>query len=126
MRDGKRQEVDICDLSRTRQATSVHYGPIKQADVIGNKLVIVGGNCRTQSLDSFGDVQPVRIGGLGEDAEAPVLRQRARGPSLFNVADEPIGYGSVVGVILVKQSDQDIDIQQRPQWIRPPTLRAAC
>ena len=108
MRNGKRQEVDICDLSRTRQATSVHHGIIKQTDVIGNKSVIVGGNRRTQSLDSFGDAQPVRIGGLGEDADAPVLRQGARGPSLVNVADEPIGYRNVVGVVLVKQSDQHI------------------
>lgn len=50
---------------------------------------------------------------IGHDANHPVLRQRTTGPAIFRICLPPAMSAFMKDVIGIKQSNQDIDIQQR-------------
>jgi hypothetical protein len=56
--------------------------------------------------------QSLGVGGLGHDAQAAVLCQRARGPAVGYILLKPLGGTCVMHVCCIQQSDQDIDVQQ--------------
>ena len=52
---------------------------------------------------------------MENDAYTSVLGDRTRRPSVLDASREPVGNRRMMGVILVEQGAQDVDVQQGPQ-----------
>ena len=76
MRNGERRKMDVRHLPGSRQPPTVHDGIVEQAYVVGDEPVMRRRHGGPETRHGFPDAQGVGISGLGEDANAPVLRQR--------------------------------------------------
>ena len=83
------QKIDVRQLPGTQEAPAVHDRIIQKADAIRNEQMVRSRNRRTQPHHGVGDGQRVRIRGLRQNADAPVLRQWAGCPAVVDIAREP-------------------------------------
>jgi len=74
---------------------------------------------------TLGQRQGLGVGGLGHDAQATVLRERAGGPAMGNFLLQPLRGAGVVHVRRVQQGDQDVDVQQGAHGLHPVVVAQA-
>lgn len=106
------QQIAVGNLSMAQQVWPMHLVGIQHAVVVGQKSVCVVRGGLGQTAGDCGQWQGLGVGGLGHDAQAAVLRQRAGGPAVGYLLLQPLGGSGVVHVRRIQQCDQDIDVQQ--------------
>ena len=82
---GQAQQVAVCNLPVAQQVLPVHLVGVEQAVVVGKKGVrrVRGG--LSQTAGDCGQRQGLGVGGLGHDAQAAVLGERAGGLAVGNL-----------------------------------------
>ena len=122
---GQAQQIAVGNLSMAQQVLPVQLVGIEQAVVVGQKGVrrVRGG--LSQTAGDCGQRQGLGVGGLGHDAQAAVLRERAGGPAVGNLLLQPLGGAGVVHMRRIQQGDQDIDVQQGAHGLNPVGIAQA-
>ncbi len=83
---------------------------------------MLGGFLKT--FNDGGRWQSVRIGRLRHDSSAAVLSDRAGSPPFRTVLIQPVAGTDVVYMVGVKQSDQNVDVEQSAHLQYGPSSRS--
>ncbi len=119
MIDGQGEKINIHQLAVSQQPPVINQRIVQQAYVVRDELMMFCQHSKTQLFHSINYAQRTRVLRLGQNANATVLRQRAGEPPVSMVAVEPIGRTRVMWVHCVKQSHEDVYIQQRRNDLKP-------
>lgn len=110
---GQRQQVHVGQLSRVVDVGVVELRRVEQADAVGPEFVEAGGRGAAQHGHQCGQRLRFAVAGLGHDAQAAVLGERATGPAVADVRLQPRRGDGVVDVVTVVQGDQHVHVEQR-------------
>lgn len=108
----ERQQVKVSEVTGRQDLAVIESRRIAEADIIGPKFVIFGSGGIAQSARDVGDGKTARIRGLRDDADARILRQRAGGPALGAVPNEPLVRWLMMNVGGIKQGDEHVRIKE--------------
>ena len=84
----------------------------EQADGVRPELMRRVRGCLGQARGYLGGRCTVGVGALREDADASVLRERARCLASIKVLTQPLHCACVVHVACIKQGDKHVDVKQ--------------
>lgn len=118
---GQGKEVTISEMPGLRQVWKAV--PVGQRESVGSELM--AGQQRQDFKDGSGIrgvAGKVRIAGMPENANHPVLGDRAGGPGIAARGSELCAASVMVHVVGIAQRDQDVYIEQVHLAIRSPVL----
>ena len=120
----QRKQVCICYVAPGEKPAPVQQARRKQTDGVGPEMVgwMAGGFGQTCSHVRCW--RPIGIRGLRKNANAAVLGQRARSPSVFQMIGKPMCRQSMMYVPSVQQGDEYINIKQRDHQTPSDSRRA--
>lgn len=112
MFDRQRQQIGIGNLSRAVNPRAIHCAGINDGRVVGPETMRRVVQSTFQPLHDLVHRPRARVCGLRHDADAPVLRDGARRPAMFDIGLQPSKSKIMVRVGLVEERDQDVYIEQ--------------
>ena len=109
--DRKSQEVDICDLTWAVNSRRVDPFAVEKRQITGPELVVLALGRDRQLVNCVGNWDRARIPRLADNPDESVLRDRTRGPTLTDLAFEPLAGASVVDMIDVEKGQKQVDVE---------------
>lgn len=109
---GKREEIDVGNLTRAEQTASLECLRVDNRNIIGPENVPRPGDLRRQQRQRIRYAARTDVASARKHAQKSVLRQRTTGPAVGLIVSPPRERLAMMDMRRIEEREQDIHVEQ--------------